>query len=65
MSRVTSLQFFQTLRWLDNTPLLDHVEQYRRDLFTQALDTFDARDRSLLQHGAGRSRQEERQERSI
>jgi hypothetical protein len=36
----TSLRFFQELCWLDGTPLLDHIEQYRRDLFTKALDTF-------------------------
>ena len=36
----TSLQFFSRLRWLDGTPLLDHVEEYRRDIFANALDTF-------------------------
>ena len=38
----TSLQFFGHLKWLDGTPLLDHVEQYRRDIFAKALDSFDA-----------------------
>jgi hypothetical protein len=41
--RVTSLAFFARLRWLDGTPLLDHIEPYRRDLFTKALDSFDDR----------------------
>jgi hypothetical protein len=39
--RVASLEFFRLLRWLDNTPLLDHIEPYRRRLFTAALDTRD------------------------
>jgi hypothetical protein len=43
----TSLQFFSKLAWLDGTPLLDHVEEYRRDLFTQALDACDQRGRPL------------------
>jgi hypothetical protein len=36
-----SLQFFKRLRWLDGRPLLDTIEPYRRELFAQALDTFD------------------------
>jgi hypothetical protein len=36
--RVASLDFFGLLRWIDGTPLLDHVEPYRRRLFTAALD---------------------------
>ena len=44
----TSLQFYGHLKWLDGTPLLDHVEQYRRDLFTNALDSFDASGRPLF-----------------
>jgi hypothetical protein len=32
------LQFFKALRWLDGRPLLATIEQYRRDLFTAALD---------------------------
>ena len=43
----TSLRFFQELCWLDGTPLLDHIEQYRPDLFGKALDSFDARGRPL------------------
>jgi hypothetical protein len=38
MSHPTSLQFFGALQWLDGRPLLDTIEQYRRELFTQALD---------------------------
>ena len=43
----TTLQFFARLRWLDGTPLLDHIEQYRRDIFAKALDSFDANGRPL------------------
>jgi hypothetical protein len=43
----TSLQFFAHLRWLDGTPLLDHIEEYRRELFHKALDSFDANGRPL------------------
>jgi hypothetical protein len=39
--RVTSLQFFETLKWIDGDPLLDCIEEYRREIFTQALDTFN------------------------
>ena len=46
-STVTSLQFFQRLRWLDGTPLLDTIEPYRRDVFTKALDSCDTRGRPL------------------
>jgi hypothetical protein len=38
MSAVTSLQFFSRLKWLDGRPLLDTIEEYRRDLFAKALD---------------------------
>jgi hypothetical protein len=34
----TSLQFFGHLKWLDGRPLLDTIEQYRRELFARALD---------------------------
>jgi hypothetical protein len=37
---VTSLKFFNHLCWLDGSPLLDQIEDYRRHIFTQALDTF-------------------------
>ena len=39
---ITSLQFFSKLVWLDGTPLLDTIEEYRRRLFTSALDTVGA-----------------------
>lgn len=38
----TSLEFFSRLKWLDGTPLLKTIEPYRREIFTQALDTCDA-----------------------
>ena len=41
VSPVTSLAFFGRLNWIDNTPLLDGVEAYRRDIFSRALDTYD------------------------
>src|SRR5271170_472428 len=37
---LTSLRFFQRLRWIDGRPLLDTIESYRRTIFAQALDTF-------------------------
>src|SRR6516162_5027282 len=43
----TTLQFFARLRWLACTPLLDHIEQYRRDIFAKALDSFDVHGRPL------------------
>jgi hypothetical protein len=39
--RVSSLDFFGLLAWIDGTPLLDHLEPYRQRIFTAALDTFD------------------------
>src|SRR5262249_50011671 len=36
----TSLEFFSHLVWLDGTPLLDGIEEYRRSIFTRALDTY-------------------------
>jgi hypothetical protein len=38
----TSLEFFSRLRWLDGRPMINTIEEYRRRLFTSALDTFDA-----------------------
>ena len=38
----TSLQFFAHLKWLDGKNLLDTIEPYRRELFTQALDEVGA-----------------------
>jgi hypothetical protein len=37
---VTSLAFFAELKWIDGRPLIDTIEQYRRDLFTKSLDTY-------------------------
>lgn len=37
----TSLEFFGHLKWLDGKNLLGTIETYRREIFTQALDTFD------------------------
>ena len=39
---LTSLEFFSRLKWLDGRNLLDTIEEYRRHLFTKALDTFRA-----------------------
>lgn len=36
------LDFFDRLNWLDGRPLMKTIEPYRRELFTQALFTFDA-----------------------
>lgn len=36
-----ALEFFDLLRWIDGTPLRDHLEPYRRRLFTEALDARD------------------------
>lgn len=36
------LDFFGHLVWLDGRPLLDTIESYRRRIFSDALDTFDA-----------------------
>ena len=44
---VTSLAFFSRLKWLDGTPLLNHLEEYRREIFCKALDSFDERGRPL------------------
>jgi hypothetical protein len=43
--RVTSLAFFRSLRWLDGSPLLDRIEEYRRAVFRKALDTFEGKQR--------------------
>jgi hypothetical protein len=44
----TSLQFFSRLKWLAGSNLLDGIEEYRRRLFTSALDTFDENGRPLF-----------------
>jgi hypothetical protein len=37
----TSLEFFDRLNWIDGRPLLNTIDQYRRDIFSKALDSFD------------------------
>jgi phage terminase large subunit-like protein len=44
----TSIDFFSHLRWLDGRPLLDTIEEYRRAIFTAALDSFGPDGRSLF-----------------
>ncbi len=39
---VTSLDLFAAMKWIDGTPLLDHVEPYRRRIFQAVLDEKDA-----------------------
>jgi len=36
------LAFFKHLRWIDGKPLLNHIEPYRRKIFTDVLYSFDA-----------------------
>src|SRR5262249_14658519 len=38
----SSLEFFSHLVWLDGTPLLDGIEEYRRSIFAGALDSYGA-----------------------
>src|SRR5437763_1080842 len=45
--RVTARQFFERMRWLDGSPLLDHIEPYRLRIFDQAFDSFDDTGRLL------------------
>jgi hypothetical protein len=47
----TSLQFFSQLQWLDGSPLLDRIEEYRRAIFTKMLDSFGADGRPLYNLG--------------
>jgi hypothetical protein len=37
--KLTSLALFGRLRWLDGSPLMSHIEDYRQRLFTAALDS--------------------------
>jgi hypothetical protein len=37
--KLSALQFFGKLRWLDGEPLLPRIEDYRRKIFTRALDS--------------------------
>ncbi len=43
--RQASLKFFAKLKWIDGSPLLDHIEPYRRKIFTAVLDTVDTEGR--------------------
>lgn len=40
--RVTAMQLFTALRWIDGTRLADHIEPYRARIFETVLDTLDA-----------------------
>lgn len=40
MAQVSPLAFFQHLRWLDGRPLLDVIEDYRRQIFMEVLYSF-------------------------
>lgn len=44
---LSSLQFFSRLKWLDGRPLLDTIEEYRRAIFTKALDSYGPDSRPL------------------
>ena len=35
------IEFLDSLRWIDGTPLRDHMEPYRRRIFTDTLDSFE------------------------
>ena len=37
-TRLSSMDFFSGLRWIDRTPLLAHIEAYRRRIFESCLD---------------------------
>lgn len=42
MTRLRCFELFDRLRWIDGTPLRDHIEPYRRAIFTAALDIVEA-----------------------
>jgi phage terminase large subunit-like protein len=42
MTQLNALDFLDRLRWIDRSPLSQHIEPYRRAIFTAVLDTFDA-----------------------
>jgi len=44
---ISPLEFFKALKWIDGTPLLDHIEPYRREIFMRALYTFEGSGREL------------------
>ncbi len=39
--QASPLQFFRHLRWIDGTPLMGHIEDYRRRIFKDALFTME------------------------
>jgi hypothetical protein len=39
--RVKMLDFLSTVRWLDGSPILDHIEDYRKRILSDVMDTFD------------------------
>src|SRR5437879_6038156 len=43
--RLTSLGLFGYLKWIDGRPLLDTIEAYRRQIFTDVLDSVDEKGR--------------------
>ena len=50
------LDFFALLKWIDGRPLLDTIEDYRRDILTDTLYSFDG-DRpryNLVLNGRGK-----------
>ncbi len=55
--RLTALEFYASLNWIDGRPLLDVIEPYRQRLMTAFLDTVDADGRLHYNLGlAGRSK---------
>src|ERR1700744_5978567 len=40
MPALTSLEFFDKLKWLDGRNLLSTIDPYRRRIFTKALDSY-------------------------
>jgi hypothetical protein len=39
--QIPPIKFFELLMWLDGTPLVNHIEQYRRDILNDVLYSFD------------------------
>ena len=55
--RLTALAFLRRLKWLDGSPLIQHVEPYRQRLFRQFFDTRDEQGRLRYNLGLfGRSK---------
>jgi hypothetical protein len=47
MKQMSPLAFFKLHKWIDGRPLLDVIEPYRQEIFTQALYSFDATQRPV------------------